>query len=162
MATSLPSVLESTPQERLAISRRAIVRHMTRHDGQQQQTSPNGLSDEIGDDQREPGGSTWSMFKRAARSWWKNHPANVAADFAAPVLSGYARKHPFRILGIAAGIGALAVAVKPWRLVSLGGLLLATVKSSDITSMLLSMLTPPHDPDEDSQPNSLSNNERTG
>ena len=160
MATSPPSVLELTPQERLVISRKAIVRHLTRHDAHQQ-TSPDGLGDEISDDQRDSGVSTWSMIKRAARGWWKNHPANVAVDFATPVLGGYARKHPFRVLAIAAGVGALAVAIKPWRLVSLGGLLLATVKSSDITSMLLSMLTPSHGSDEDSQQNSFNNNERT-
>jgi hypothetical protein len=129
---------------------------MTRHD-KQHAIGGDGASDRPEDTQ----GGTWATVKRAARGWWKNHPANVALDFATPVLGDYARNHPFRVLCIAAGAGALAVAVKPWRLVSLGGLLLATVKSSDITSVVLSMLTPSHDPDSDSQQNSFNNNERT-
>lgn len=155
MAAVLPSVLELTPQERLAISRKAIVRHMTRHDRQQQQSGEDAAGNVAGEGPEGSRDSTWALVKRTTRTWWKNHPANIALDFATPVVGDYARKHPFRVLGIAAGVGALAVAIKPWRLVSLGGLLLATVKSSDLTSVVLSMLTPSHDADNDSQQNSI-------
>ena len=144
MAAVLPTVPELSPQQRLAISRKAIVRHMQRNDGPKQRE---GLEDDdyALSDQDSAGGK-WGAFKRAARTWWHHHPANVALDLATPVVGDYARKHPFKVLGIAAGVGAVAIVLKPWRLVSLGGILLATMKSSDITGMVLSMLTPsPHD-----------------
>lgn len=130
-----------TPQERLAISRKAIVRNMQRNgesesraDSEERtQGSPSAFNAE---------GTKWRAFKRAARAWWHNHPANVALDLAKPVIGDYAKKHPLRVLGIAAGVGAATVVIKPWRLVSLGGIALATMKSSGISGVILSLLTP--------------------
>ena len=106
---------------------------------------PQGASEHISTEDGEPSHhyeSKWSAFKRAARIWWYHHPANVALDIAKPVLGKYAKEYPFRVLGIAAGVGAAAVLLKPWRLVSLGGLVLAAMKSSDIKGVILSVLTP--------------------
>jgi len=47
--------------------------------------------------------------------------------------------------------GAAAVAFKPWRLVSLGGVLLAALKSSEISGTLLSMLSHPAQGSEQTQ-----------
>ncbi|MDB5965648.1 MAG: hypothetical protein JWQ72_2148, partial [Polaromonas sp.] len=41
--------------------------------------------------------------------------------------------------------------LKPWRLISLGGLLLAAMKSSDITGVVLSVLTPEQETDPSRQ-----------
>jgi hypothetical protein len=131
---------ELTPQQRLEISRNAIVRHMHREEDQAPQgASESGSAD---GDRQYPHESKWAAFKRAARSWWYHHPANVALDVAKPLLGKYTKNYPFRVLGIAAGIGAAVVLMKPWRLVSVGGLLLAVMKSSDIKSVILSVLTP--------------------
>jgi hypothetical protein len=40
-----------------------------------------------------------------------------------PVVASYAKSNPLKTLGIAAGVGAAVVIVKPWRLMSLGSLL---------------------------------------
>ena len=40
-----------------------------------------------------------------------------------PVVTGYAKTNPMKTLGIAAGIGAAVVVLKPWRLITLGSLL---------------------------------------
>ncbi len=40
-----------------------------------------------------------------------------------PVVASYAKTHPVRTLGIAAGVGAALVVLKPWRLITLGSLL---------------------------------------
>jgi ElaB/YqjD/DUF883 family membrane-anchored ribosome-binding protein len=40
-----------------------------------------------------------------------------------PVVASYAKSNPLKTLGIAAGVGAAVVIVKPWRLMTLGSLL---------------------------------------
>ena len=90
--------------------------------------------------------SRWHVFKRAVVGWWYHHPAHVALDVARPLVGKYAQAHPVKLLGVAAAIGAAAVFLKPWRLISLGGVLLAALKSSDLKGMVFSVLTPgPHD-----------------
>lgn len=145
----MPSALPLTPQERLAISRKAIVRHMNRDEAPGHDNAghaPGDASDEQGSSAYGP----LQIVQRALRAWWQHHPANIALDVARPVVAEYAREHPVRLLGAAAGIGAAAVLLKPWRLVSLGGVLLATMKSSDLSGIVLSMLSSsshPQDPD---------------
>jgi hypothetical protein len=70
---------------------------------------------------------------------------DVAAGVAKPVLSKYADEQPIQLLGVAAALGAALVVVRPWRLMSLTGLLLATVKSSDLAPALLSLITTQHE-----------------
>jgi hypothetical protein len=85
-------------------------------------------------------GGKWGAFKHAARTWWHHHPVHVALDVAKPVIGRYAAEKPFTLLAIAVGVGAAAVVLRPWRLVSLGGLLLATLKSSGLSNVVLSVL----------------------
>jgi ElaB/YqjD/DUF883 family membrane-anchored ribosome-binding protein len=40
-----------------------------------------------------------------------------------PVVTGYAKTNPMKTLGIAAGIGAAIVVLKPWRLITIGSLI---------------------------------------
>ncbi len=40
-----------------------------------------------------------------------------------PVVASYAKSYPVKTLGIAAGLGAAIVVLKPWRLITLGSLL---------------------------------------
>ena len=49
-------------------------------------------------------------------------------DILKPVVASYAKSHPVKTLGIAAGLGAAIIVFKPWRLISIGGLL-AVLKS---------------------------------
>jgi len=137
----MPTVTAPTPQERLAASRRAIIRHMTR-DGQSSQSSDgrNERPFDETDETRASAGGMWAVAKGAMRTWWRHHPGSAAFDLARPMIGKFAQEQPFKLLGIAAGIGAAAVVLRPWRLVSLGGILLATLKSSQLSSVLLSML----------------------
>lgn len=123
-----------TPQERLANSRNAIFRHMTRDRQDLEDQISHGTSDPA------QSGGKWGVFKHAVRAWWQRHPAHVALDVAKPVIGRYAAKKPFTLLAIAAGVGAATVVLRPWRLVSLGGLLLATLKSSELSNVVLSVL----------------------
>ncbi len=136
----MASPTELTPQERLAISRKAIVRHMNRH----HRVIEDSVDDDI-DEAAESGaavqGGTLGRIKYAARMWWHRHPASAAVELATPVLSDYAAVHPFRLVGISAAAGAAIVVIRPWRMVSASALLVAAVKSSGLTNTLITMLS---------------------
>jgi hypothetical protein len=129
---------ELSPQERLAISRKALMRHMSRnrHIGEtdiapdQQPSGPPAIAPA-------PVGQAWRLLQYAVRNWWYRHPASAVADLAQPLLHDYAQAHPFKLLLISAGVGAAAVVLRPWRMVS-AGVLLAAVKSSGLPGALLS------------------------
>lgn len=53
---------------------------------------------------------------------------NQILDILKPVVASYAKSDPIKTLGIAAGLGAAIIVFKPWRLISIGGLL-AVLKS---------------------------------
>ena len=144
-----PTPLEPTPQERLILSRKAIIRHMTRDDdtsqtyaadGSRQYNTSDSASDATGTGHSH-GNSNWNVIKKSARAWWHHHPAHVAFDVAKPVVESYTRKHPLQVLGIATGLGAAAVLIKPWRLVSVGGLAALAMRSTNISGTIFSMLT---------------------
>lgn len=128
-----------TPQERLALTRKALLRHMNRND--------RGHEFEMGYETNEADASgsvrpgPLNALKQAVRVWWYRHPASSAVELARPLLGDYARTHPFKLLGAAAAVGAATVLIRPWRTVSVGGLLLAAAKSSGISGVLLSLLT---------------------
>ena len=65
---------------------------------------------------------------------------HLVIDIGRPFLNNYARDKPLQLLGIAAGSGAAAVLVKPWRLVSVTGLAVAVLRSTKLSSTLLSLL----------------------
>jgi hypothetical protein len=133
----MASPTELTPQERLAISRRAIVKHMNRHHREVEDEVDDGLDDQ--QDSRQASNGTLSIAKHAVRVWWHRHPASAAAELVRPLLGDYARDHPFKLLGISMVAGAAIVVVRPWRMVSVGALLVAAVKSSGLVNTLLSM-----------------------
>lgn len=137
----MPSPEQLTPQERLAISRQALVKHMSRH-----RRASEGETDEQAQEDGAPlpgpaSGGTWSLIKYAARTWWQRHPASMVTELARPLLEDYAHAHPFKLLGFSAGAGAAIVVIRPWRMVS-AGVLLAALKSSGLSHALLSGL--PH------------------
>jgi len=79
--------------------------------------------------------------RHALSTWWRHHPAHMAVELATPALGVYAEKRPFRLLGIAAVVGALVVVTRPWRLISVTGLLVAVAKSSQLSGLLMSALS---------------------
>ena len=129
-----------TPQERLAISRRAIVRNMTigEKERHEDDVEARAIGDARVDGER---GGNWALAKRALKSWWYHHPANLAIDVARPIIGQYAKEHPAKLIAIAFAAGAAAVVLKPWRLISIGSIALAAFKSSDVTNIVMSMLS---------------------
>ncbi len=157
----LPNATPDNPVLRLAQSRHALVRHMNGEPSEEGSDAQRvaGATANAADGAGDPDGDTlFSTVSHALSVWWRHHPFNAAVDLARPVVQGYARQHPAKLLGIAAVAGAAVVIIKPWRLVSIGGLLLATVKSSGLSSVVMSLVsrrpshpntstnTPLHDP----------------
>ena len=137
------TITEPTPQDRLAISRKAILRHMNRH--HREQRDPNTLTDEdSGNDGFEgkaaSSSGSFSVLKHALWVWWQRNPASAAVELAQPMLGDYARQHPYKLLGMSAGVGAVMVLARPWRMVSLGAVIAATLKSSGLSHAVFSLL----------------------
>jgi hypothetical protein len=128
-------------QERLAASRLAIVRDMNREDPDAE--AP-GLDEYANEDISESGidasSGSWDLVKQVACSWWQSHPANLALDVAKPMMQGYARDQPVKLLGIAAATGAALVVLRPWRLISLTGVALAMLKSTEVSGIVQSLI----------------------
>ncbi|WP_341907161.1 hypothetical protein [Polaromonas sp. YR568] len=153
----LPNATPDNPVLRLAQSRHALVRHMngepSARSADQQRSAGEHAADSDGTGDLD-GNSIFSTVSHALSMWWRHHPYNAAVDLARPVVQGYARQHPVKLLGIAAAAGAAVVIIKPWRLVSIGGLLLATVKSSGLSSVVMSLVSrrPSHTPSSTDTP----------
>jgi hypothetical protein len=91
--------------------------------------------------------SWFGRISAAAATWWRGHPAHLALELATPLLSRHAARKPLQFLGIAAAAGAAIAIVRPWRLLSATGMLLAIAKSSQWSEVLLSALTAADAPD---------------
>lgn len=131
-----------TPQQRLAVSRRALVQHLRGEsaptvDSSQPGGSPVASSGAQGRSSR----MTWfPMVRSVAERWWRRHPANAVGHLARPLLDRYAREQPAKLMAVAAGTGALMVLIKPWRLLSAGAVVAALMKSSDIADMVTTLM----------------------
>jgi hypothetical protein len=128
-------------QQRLAASRQAIVRDMNRE--QDPDTGAPALEDnheDIIESGIDASSGSWDLVKQVACSWWRSHPAHLALDVAKPMMQGYAQDQPVKLLGIAAATGAALVVLRPWRLISLTGLGLALIKSTEVSGIVQSLM----------------------
>ncbi|RZL68272.1 MAG: hypothetical protein EOP77_01875 [Variovorax sp.] len=140
MADELSSL---TAKERLAISRRALVNQL-----QGGKRAPAPADDSHGEPSTvEPRSSgfldrfPWaSVARNVGERWWRRHPANAMGQLARPLLERYARKQPFKLVAAASAVGALAVLVKPWRLLSVTAVLAALLKTSDVADVVNSLM----------------------
>lgn len=136
-----------TPVERLALSRLAIIEHLERrerrHDPHSVERDEQRAEHNDGTARppRRAGRGWFGGAVNAAKTWWNHHPAQLALELATPALQSYARRKPFQLLGISAAFGAALVLTRPWRLVSLTSVLIAVVKSSQLTSVVMAALT---------------------
>lgn len=147
-----------TPQQRLAASRRAIVQSMHRDQREHNHGDmPNGASAQPADaDGGDYGGASrsnrtpssglnglWRSVRRTASAWWRSHPASLAVDVVHPMVEKYAQANPLKLIGLAAAVGAAVVIAKPWRLISMTGVLVAALRSTQMSSLIASVLSSP-------------------
>jgi hypothetical protein len=136
----------SDAADRLARSRLAILDQLRnrehRPQGGKSERRREAAAHETPEGEPDGGENGWfGPLRRAASAWWRHHPAHLGLELAAPVLSAYAGKKPLQFLGIAAAVGALVMIARPWRLISVTGLLVALAKSSQLSSLLMSALS---------------------
>ena len=151
-----------TPQQRLAISRRALVRQLNGSGEAHREAResdddleyahhaiPGAPARETSLQQGRQGrGSIWgSVARGVVQRWWRRHPAHAAGQLARPLLEHYARTEPAKLMAVAAATGAVLVLVKPWRLLSLTAVLAAVLKTSDVAdivnTLMLKTTSPP-------------------
>jgi hypothetical protein len=127
-------------QQRLAASREAIVRDMNREDPDSDSSDHESRDEDIIESGIDASSGSWDLVKQVAGSWWRSHPAHLALDVANPMMQGYAREQPVKLLGIAAATGAALVLLRPWRLISLTGVGLALLKSTEVSGIVQSLM----------------------
>jgi len=145
-----------TARERLAQTRRELLRHMGQPQGAPR-AQPEGDTPRRGPDVdghgaaaeqlrhgpgRDAPAGTWSTLRQAARSWWRSQPAHLALELGQPVFEKYARAHPVKVLALSAGAGAALVLARPWRLISITGVLVAVLKSAQLSALASEVLHP--------------------
>nr|WP_311732010.1 hypothetical protein [Variovorax paradoxus] len=130
-----------TPQQRLVISRRALIQQL-RGSEAAADASPSASA-------RHPRPRRenvldqvpWtSVARNVAQRWWRRHPANAVGQLARPLLDRYAREQPATLMAAAAAAGALVVLVKPWRLLSITAVLAAALKTSDVADLVTTLM----------------------
>lgn len=150
----------SAGSDRLERSRLAILEHLHRRDQRRHPPADAGPdSHESGEGQagagphprtrRRASGSWLDRVREAVDSWWRYHPAHMAVDIARPTLASYARRKPAQYLGIAAAAGAVVFLLRPWKLISVTGVLVALVKSPQVAGLVMSALATGSNPDDD-------------
>jgi len=148
----------SDAADKLARSRLAIIEHLQRRErrrdekketwsAREREESEQHEQDEQDEQdweqsEKDEDSARWlARLKRAAVTWWRSHPARLGVQLATPVLSRYAARKPAQFLGIAVAVGALVVVARPWRLVSLTGLIVTLLKSSQLSSVFMSAMS---------------------
>lgn len=139
----------SDAADRLARSRLAILQQLERREGRRGERSAEKREQErvrrvaAGEPEEQESsrfGGWFGSVKNALNVWWRHHPAHMGVELATPMLSAYARKKPLQFLGIAAALGAVVVVARPWRLMSATGLVVALLKSSQISNLVMSAM----------------------
>ena len=138
----------SDAADRLARTRLAIIEQIQQPEQRNERGNAHRRRERETRDHEAPervssaGARGWfARFRQAARTWWRYHPAHMGLELATPALSAFAERKPLQYLGIAAAVGAVVMIARPWRLISVGGLLMAVAKSSQLSSVLLSALS---------------------
>ena len=155
MSSHPESMAAKAARERLEHSRRELLRHMSQDRAARSKDSlgaahPASREQDLGapqgpfrHDPSEDGlASLWRTLQHTAGAWWQSHPAHLALEVAEPLFYKYARAHPTKVLTIAAATGAALVLTKPWRLISITGLLVAAAKSTQVSALAAALLRP--------------------
>ena len=133
-----------TPQQRLAVSRRALVAQLQGREYPDDAAGPLEASElEVPSARRETvlDRIAWvAVARRVAQRWWRRHPANAAGQLARPLIERYARERPAQLMAAAAGAGALIVLIRPWRLLSITAVLAAVLKTSDVADLVTTLM----------------------
>lgn len=139
-----------TPQQRLAISRRALfseldyerdeVRQHAEHGSEDPDLFPSPVVRRPKSTGLLAGFPMLAVARNVGERWWRRHPANAMVQLGRPVLARYARRQPVKLIAYAAGTGALLMILRPWRLLSVTALAAAVFKTSDVADMVTTLM----------------------
>jgi hypothetical protein len=135
--------------DKLARSRLAIIEHVYRKETRKdrfaaaaQHVQPDGEQWEAAEAAAASGDGGWfTRIGRAAKSYWRHHPARMGVQMATPLLASYARRQPVAYVSIAAVAGAVVMIARPWRLISVTGVLVALAKSPQLAGVVMSAMS---------------------
>ena len=133
-----------TPKQKLASSRAALLAAMGYRTLDNEAGSQTvALAEEQGRIRGAPSSGSQERFERSVLGrWWRRSHWSTVAEVGRPFLQHYASRHPAKLIAYAAGTGALIVLVKPWRLLSLGMIVGALLRSTDVSGFLSDCLVP--------------------
>ena len=101
-----------------------------------------GAHGDAGDEEPPDPGSGWvGHLLHALRTWWRYHPARLAVDIAEPLLQQYAQRKPMQMMGISFAAGALITFMRPWKLISVTTIIVALLKSSQLSHLFTAAMS---------------------
>jgi len=128
-----------------------IAKRQRKHDPREEAPSPAYTGEESGyayagmqEDEAEPydgRGGWFGHVQHGVRTWWRYHPAHMVADIASPLLRNYAQRNPKQLLGIAFATGALLTFARPWKLISITTIIVALLKSGQLSHILTAAMS---------------------
>ena len=148
----------SAGSDRLQRSRLAILEHLHTKEQRRHGRSPADTGPEHADESNwqshrranPPGAGGWfETLRDVVKDWWKYHPAHMALDIARPALGAYARRKPVQYLGIAAAAGAALFLMRPWKLISVTGVLVAVARSPQVAQLIMEAMSASQNPRDD-------------
>lgn len=151
-----PQARVASAGDRLARTRLALIEHVHRKERKPARARAQEARGEHEDGEQwqaaeaaaaSGGGGWFSRLGRAARSYWRHHPARVGVQMATPLLSQFARRKPLAYVGLAAAAGAIFMVARPWRLISVTGVLVALAKSPQLAGVVMSAMQAAEDDD---------------
>lgn len=138
----------SEASDKLARSRQAILDHIARrerrHDPRMETAggfAEPGEPPYEDDTTTDPGSGWFGRMKHAVRTWWRYHPAHMVVDLASPLMREYARRKPVQLLGISLAAGAMLTFARPWKLISVGTILVALLKSGQLSHLITAAMS---------------------
>jgi hypothetical protein len=132
--------------DRLARSRLALIERMQHKDRRREREQERydelqALGLPMDEDGFSSGEGWLGTVRHALGAWWRHHPAHMVVQLATPALAGYAQRKPLHFIGIAAAAGAVVMLARPWKLISATGLLVALLKSSQLSGLVMSAMS---------------------
>lgn len=147
----------SAGSDRLERSRLAILEHVHRKEERRHRAYRDeepSFGERVHQARSARGGRTgwFEAVSEAVQGWWRHHPANTALQIARPMLASYARRNPGAYVGTAAVAGAVFLFLRPWKLISVTGIVVALLKSPQVAGMIMSALSTSENPEDDRAP----------
>jgi hypothetical protein len=139
----------SDAADKLARSRQAILEHVARrhrkHDPREEpedhEFAEMNAYAAYEEDAPDPGAGWFGHMRHVVRTWWRYHPAHMVVDLATPMMRSYARRKPLQLLGISLAAGAVLTFARPWKVISIGTILVALLKSGQMSHLLTAAMS---------------------